>query len=418
MNFAAAQQLLLAPDADVPQRDALLDARLMEQRLSVELRKRGMTATDGCEIARVKYSFGKNIRVLYHLRFGEKSLGVAARTFGSKRIAEIGRQRKTDSNSAPNLLDQGLRTAFWIFPNDRKICGLEVLTTIPGELKTSAPGWGTSRVVAYAPEKCATAECIDNGGEVIAYAKVFAGDSGRRIAGIYEHLRDSNLKVPRVLGYSESHRTLVLEAIRGARLADLVESSATVYQKLGTSIARFHSVPPHGHLPRFKRLEPNEIQRALNTILIARPDVAAQSMRFFDELTSFPFSTGPEVCLHGDVHPKNAVWKDGTLTLIDLDQVSIGDAAADIGSFLAGLHYKERVGQMSAEIRSGISKSFLEGYAEIRPLPSERSLRWHTAAALFAERSLRAITRVRVEGLENIGRILAAGEKVLRGEDR
>jgi len=39
-------------------------------------------------------------------------------------------------------------------------------------------------------------------------------------------------------------------------------------------------------------------------------------------------------------------------------------------------------------------------YAAVRPLPSPTSLRWHTAAALLAERAWRAVNRLRLPGLQ------------------
>lgn len=420
MKFAATQQLLLAPDAAVPQRDVLLDTELMRERLSTELGNRGMPAIDECKVARVKYRFGANIRVLYDLRCGQKTIKVASRTFVAKRLSEIREQSNAanGANSMPDFLDESLLAAFWIFPKDRKISNLNLFFVVPESLAIQGHVWETGRVVAYAPEKCATVECIDDKGQIFAYAKVFAGHAGGSISGTYERLRELNVRLPSVLRYSALDRTLVLEAVKGLRLADLDESPASVYRKLGCSIAELHQVSPPADLPRFNRLETSELKRSLQTIEKARPDVAVQAANLVKKITEYPMSDVPPVCLHGDVHPKNAIWNDGAVTLIDLDQASSGDPAADIGSFLAGLHYKECVGQMTAETRTNSSKSFFAGYEEIRPLPSENSLRRNTAAALFSERALRAITRVRVEGLENMSRILSTSENILRVMDR
>ena len=45
---------------------------------------------------------------------------------------------------------------------------------------------------------------------------------------------------------------------------------------------------------------------------------------------------------------------------------------------------------------------FLSGYAERRPLPTASSLAWHTAAALLAERALRAVNRVNRTALAHL----------------
>ncbi len=142
-----------------------------------------------------------------------------------------------------------------------------------------------------------------------------------------------------------------------------------------------------------------------------------QAGKLCERLAAFSHRKESAVSLQGDVHAKNAIWHEGDLTLIDLDQVSIGEPGFDIGSFLAGLHYRECVGRLTVRLRKEISERFLAGYEDVRPLPPERSLRRHTAAALLAERGLRAISRVRVEGLENLSGILARSENILRGGD-
>ena len=423
MNFAATKRLLLAPDANLPQRDVLLDAKKMAQFLSTWLCKNGPVSLSKCEIGRVKYRFGANLRVLYELRSGDLELKVAARTFPDGDGAEVCERFRLSnmpySTPHPVFFHEQLKTVFWTFPNDRKISNLSVLSHIPRDLANlSGRVWTKSRIVAYAPEKCATAQCLSEGGAVLGYAKVFAGNEGRGIFEIYKQLNEMNLRLPRALSYSETHRTLMLEVAPGERVADIQDENAgELYRKFGSAIALLHQVERPNDLKRFKRLDTDRLQQVLRTIENARPDASFQAATLCKKLSDFSFWEGPAVCLHSDVHAKNAIWRDGDLTLIDLDQASGGPAAFDIGSFLAGLQYKECVGQMEAKTRVEISEKFLAGYAEIRTLPTEASLRRHTVAALFGERALRAISRVRVEGLENLSSILARSENILRGGD-
>lgn len=416
---AARKENLLARDALLLQRDYLLDAAEMKRRFAFPARKFG-AAIQACEIVRVKYRFGANLRVLYKLRCGENLLHIAVRTFSAARGREVYenylRNAAHYSTDFPVWFDEELQTVFWAFPNDRKISNLRVLTDIPANLQTfSGKNWKQSRLVAYAPEKCATAQCLDETGEVTAYAKVFAGGEGRGIYEIYNYFKEKKLRLPRTLAYSETHRTLLLEAIDGTRLADLrAQNQSEVYKKFGAAIALLHEIAPPANLPLFKRVNLENLPRVFETIKKARPELARQAGRLAEKLLkNFKFADEPKVCLHGDVHPKNAIWQDGQLTLIDLDQVSIGQAACDVGSFLAGLHYKKCTGEIAAKKRVEIAESFLSGYAQIRALPPEKSLRWHTATALFSERAARSISRLRVEGLKHLGEILAASEKIL-----
>lgn len=420
MIATATTKHLLALDAALPQRDKMLSESIMARRFSKEIRGVRLTVADECRVERVKYRFGKSVRILYNVRFGNENVKVAARTFNAARLAEIRSARKTQeigTGKSPDFFDEELQAAFWVFPNDRKISNLSLLTQIPEDISLiSGRVWKRSRIVAYAPEKCVTVQCLDGSGETIAYAKVFAGDDGRAIFDLYRKFSGENLRLPQALAYSDFQQTLILEAIRGTRVAELgLEKSSDVHQKFGAAVAAFHQIKPTGDLRPFKRLSSAQLSLALQTMAKATPAHAFQAADIFEKLNACSYETGPDVCLHGDLHAKNAIWNDGELILIDLDQVSTGDAAIDIGSFLAGLHYKERTRQLSAKCRAEISQEFLAGYSSIRPLPEENVLRRCTAAALFAERALRAVTRYRIEGLENMGRILAAAEKVLSG---
>jgi Ser/Thr protein kinase RdoA (MazF antagonist) len=122
---------------------------------------------------------------------------------------------------------------------------------------------------------------------------------------------------------------------------------------------------------------------------------------------------GPAVCLHGDLHPKNGIVTQDGVALIDLDQSAAGPAAADVGSLLAGLRYGRRIGLLSGSAERRLSAAFLAGYASTRPLPPMASLRWSMAAALLAERALRAVNRVRPEGLVHLDGLLADAHKAL-----
>lgn len=422
MIATAFTKSLLATDAELPQRDILLNERLMARRFSGGIRGFRLAGVDECRIERVKYRFGKGIRALYKVRFGDEVVKVAARTFDAVRLAEMRTEKKAQgvgtAKSSPDFFDEELQAAFWIFPNDRKISSLEFLADIPENMaQISGRVWEKNQLVAYAPEKCATAQCLDGSDEILAYAKVFAGDGGRRIFNVYRTIGGKGARLPRALAYYDAQRTLILEAIRGRRVAELdAEDNDGIYKKFGAAIAAFHRIEPVGGLQSFNRLKPDNLSFALQTIEKAVQVHALRAANVFERLSAFPCNPEPDVCLHGDVHAKNAIWNNDEITLIDLDQVSVGEAAMDIGSFLAALHYKECVRQLAAKRRIAISNEFLSGYASVRPLPAERSLRRNTAAALFAERALRAVTRYRIEGLENMGSILTAAENILSGD--
>jgi Ser/Thr protein kinase RdoA (MazF antagonist) len=143
--------------------------------------------------------------------------------------------------------------------------------------------------------------------------------------------------------------------------------------------------------------------------------VAAPAERLAAELVAEARPGAAAVCVHGDVHLKNGLLDGRRVGLIDLDQAGSGAAAADVGSILAGLRYRQLVTDERARGEK-LRSALLEGYATLRELPGEDVLRWHVAAALLAERALRAVNRVRPGGLAHLGAVLNEAHAVLRGE--
>lgn len=417
----------LAPDPRLPQRDLLLDEREVARRLSASLGLRGRLQVNACERVRAKYRVGQSLRVLHRVRVEGRDYTIAARTFNageSRRAYE--RAAHSAVECAPLravLRDAELETIFWTFPNDRKLAGLDVLREVPPELaRLFAPEWTHSRVVAYAPEKCATAQCLDEGSRVVAYAKVYAGDEGRQVFRTYRELGrrlksgSATLMLPRALAYDDARRTLLLEPVEGSRVADLdAEELPRGYRQLGAALAALHNLRAPEGLHAFERLTPARVRRAACVIGAVRPDVRREAPALAAELERrYETNAAPRVCLHGDVHPKNFIARGGALALIDLDQCAVGDAAADLGSLLASLTYADITSGASQPSAKTLGEAFLSGYASARVLPSSCSLRLHTAAALLAERSLRAVNRVRPEGLARLRELLAAASDVLR----
>lgn len=417
----------LATDPLLPQRDLLLNADEVARRLSSVLVTYGTLTIDSCNRIRTKYRFGESLRVLHRVTARGSELIVAARTF-PKGVCEEAYERAR-SQAIENTpikavaCDQELHTIFWTFPNDRKLSGLRFLASVPPRFPASVvPGWTGSRVIAYAPEKCATAECLDAESNVLAYAKVYRGSEGERVFRLYQSLerslsqRGAGLQLPRALAYSKAHRMLLLERIEGSHLADLQDKDKTLrgYRQLGAALATLHGLSIPEGLPSFRRLELKRIRQAARIIGQARPDVRKEALELAEKLTALrDFKSERVVCLHGDVHPKNGIQTQDGLTLIDMDQAAVGDPAADIGSFLASLSYNHLTGVLSHARAQRLAEAFLSGYADAGSLPAETSLSWYTAAALLAERALRAVNRVRAEGLDCLSELIDEAHQIL-----
>ncbi len=370
---------LLAADPNLSQRDQLLDEALMAQHFGAQ----------ECRLLRTKYRVGVSLRTLYEVTRDEQTFRVAARAYPKS-------------------------TSFWNFPADKKITNLSILDEIPEEIANiNDRRWTRSRLVAHAPEKSVTAQCLAGDDSVIAYAKIYANDDGRAIFNIYNYVNHSlsgNIKSARALSYFANYRLLMLEPVVGTSLGSIdVSERERAFHLLGNALKELHNIPSPDFLSSKRRRTPESLERTVETISSARPDVSKTANQIAEELIALHDEhVAKPVLLHGDPHPKNFLLSNEHVFLLDLDQASIGSPMLDVASVIAGLYYDCCVGSISIAQRQALSQSFLNGYG-----PVETSLRWHVAAALLEERALRAITRIRIHGLKKLPELLALAINIL-----
>ena len=392
--------MMLAPDAAVPHRDAMLDGRVVARLLSGRLHAEPVGA---CRREYAKYRFGESLRVVY--RVGAHR--VAARCFEPGASHAAYQRALATAVPAPPLRAvvhvPELDAVFWAFPNDRRLTTLPLLAGRSGTLDRLVGERVTPRLVAYCAERSASAECTGEDGRVRAYAKVHAGDGAERERRSLVAARAADggcLRVPRVIGTAALDGALAVEAVSGRRLDTLpADELPAALRLLGAALATLHDRSP---LPdtRFRRFDVERLAAAAGVIARARPDAGPAAAQLLARLLERRDDTaGPPVALHGDANLRNAILDGGRITLIDFEDASAGPAAADLGQLLARLR---------ANPAAGAEQALLEGYASVRAAPGEAALRWHTAASTLARLALPAISRVRPPVLPRLRELLEA----------
>ena len=202
---------MLAPDPAVPHRDALLDGAG-----GVRRPLGGRT-----QRARPRQVPGRRQpagRVPH--RHGGRTSPAAPSPRAQPRTP---RARRRPAGRAPVLHLPELDAVFWTFPNDRRLAAAAAARRPPGALDrlVGAPVAAT-RLVAYAAERSATAECLERAGRVLAYAKVLAGTAPRASSPMPRpraprRRGDPDLRLPRVLGASRRRGARARAAGRAAR---------------------------------------------------------------------------------------------------------------------------------------------------------------------------------------------------------
>jgi aminoglycoside phosphotransferase len=403
---------LLAHDPAVPQRDALLN-------------EAGMAAlfrADRCERINAKYRVGESLRVVYRLEAGGESETVAGRTFAGRSGSVYRRAAaaaRPPAGRLPAVLHAPeLETVFWTFPNDRRLAGLRLLDGRSGALdRLVGRSVARTRLMAYAAERAATAQCLDADGDVIGYAKVHWDAAERELANARAAAAavgtdDPNLRLPRVLAASLADGALVLEPLAGRRLDALAASElGPALRALGAALARLHHVRP---LParRFDRLDAGRLTLAADMLGRIRPDCRATAAGLLVKLLERAAEgDGAPVHLHGDANLRNALLDGRRVALVDLEDASAGPAAADLGFVLAGLLAARAQARIGAPEEAALAAALLDGYAQVGAVPPARALRWHAAASVLARVAVPAVGRVRPTALARLEPLLRAAEE-------
>lgn len=177
-----------AADPELPQRDRLLDADAVAERLPGLL---GLGSLRSCNLLRAKYRIGESLRVVYRLDTGSREHLLAARAFPAGRGGSAYRRAVIAAvpvdGLPPVVLDQESEAVWWTFPNDRRLLGLSDLMHPLGSVH---PSWQRSEAVEYAPERSVTLRARALDGKTAGYAKVFAPGSVdvAELAGRYRRI--------------------------------------------------------------------------------------------------------------------------------------------------------------------------------------------------------------------------------------
>jgi len=172
----------------------------------------------------------------------------------------------------------------------------------------------------------------------------------------------------------------------------LARPEPTAARLAGEAVAALHaSSPPAGAILLAERSLRRDLARARDGVAAVLPGLAADAGAIADAvLRGVERSATPPMVSHGDLSPDQVLVGDDGVRLIDLDRVCLASPAADLGGF--------RAAAMLGGLEP-LADALLAGYAEHRPLPTERELRLHSAASLLG----RAIEpfRTRRDGWEH-----------------
>ena len=256
---------------------------------------------------------------------------------------------------------------------------------------------------------------LDDSGRSI-FAKCYRDDTGamavvarRRVAAALRSGEHGAEPVEPV-GYLETERVMLWEGSAGSSLGESVEGAPGHLRAAGAALRAIHDSPVEA-VERSRRSDPDRelaaTRRSCEHVTALLPEtggaLTALSADASRRVTREPAEAGH--LLHGDFKCDNVlVEDDGRLRLLDLDRVTLGDPAVDLGKMISDLWWWAATRGLDAE---PVVHAFLDGYGTC---PRHRLRRAMGYADLFAVRSIgRRIPLHEAGWADRVERMLAVG---------
>jgi len=193
-------------------------------------------------------------------------------------------------------------------------------------------------------------------------------------------------KLPRVLHVDAARGALAMQDVPGRTLHALTGSADLPrnYAIAGCALREFHARPVGDEKPRTRADELLLLQPWVDLARTLFPSLGDGASRLLDELAATggsAYEDAPPALLHRDFYDKQVLAAPEGLTLLDLDTATPGDAALDVGNFLAHVRLRQLQTPQHARSLAAAGNAFLEAYGADRGLQARVSW-WRAAATL------------------------------------
>lgn len=450
----------LPVDPQLPQLPVALNGTAMAEVFNCLLRAhRSGLSVLACDVDRVKYRPRRNLAVSYRLHIHNAR---SDRTFDqlvatrfcaadeSQRRHANALRRKPIANPvglASSHLDALDMVAAW-WPNDSKLGTAAALLggnsqarqTVISELLATLPDsrgelvWHEIHLAQVVPEHraCARVELAyraTSSGPVLhrtvyVKAEVKAQTCGAVTHAVMQALHrgpaqtEGRLLTPQPLLWQAQLGLHWQDALPGTPLLDAAcEVSTAAARQVGSGLAGLHATP----VPTQRGVSAAELRERLGLVadtLIAVEPRWERAVRALAGTLAQGIDAACDarsVTLHGDLHPRNVLLVGDRLGFIDLGEVRLGPAIADLGDWIADALYRALLGGQSAANALTACRALLRAYAGASGTSCEESaLAWSTAYSLLCQRAWRCVVNLKPGRYALVVPLLDAAAAILR----
>lgn len=451
--------MLIPPDSRFPQIAQAFDPVRMRaafQDALVASSNFGATILN-CAIEETLYKPGKSCGLVYRLDWVEAPSGLLGRQLVCAKLCLSGeslelytRARNTAmtvSGALPPVVHLGqLDMVAWTFPNDpviRRLPDLLDPAFMAAVLPRTLPSLdlnGSNRlhqvrieVLHYRSERTCMLRYdldIENRAtghvrQVRIYGKCYGRESSTAVFNVMAQLAG---QAPRLatavpLGFDAELNAVWQSHLPGAAI-ELEQTTPAQFLDavvpLAHCTAAFHcSAVTTAHLATIAQIL-SQLQKTVRIIgdIDSRwgERIARLVRRLNLRANEIDFTACPVTPIHRDLKLGNFLLHENRATLIDLDEVSLGDPLIDIGSFIAAFGARALLLGWDQQAVHLVVETFLRHYAARVPWPVVRErLDWYSAASFVFESIHRGVRQWDAEKLRSIPRWIAVAESYAYG---
>ncbi len=376
--------------------DCATDPADMFKRLWPQLDGKGLSVADfnALEIPRVFPQVNGEFVIQYRLRSAKSTSGTGGQLVLWGKLFPDSEQALKYASTEPEstLLFNDLHLVIPIFPFDPSLPILRVIaspSTWSEELRNRLDRCAVSQnkgellaveLLAYRLERRAVlkltlAETDDRGRATVIVAKAMHPRKAKRFSERHANLLRAMLEtggreqmtIPEIYDLNSDDGLVFMEFAVGKTVHELIGSGAEFIAGCGEAgqlLSALHSHPASDLSRHTASMELEQLRALADSVGAVRPSLVDRVREQIDTADSqLPCLTNSApVRLHMDFYDKQVLYGGGRATLIDFDNMALGDAARDVGNFLAHLDFRSvQMPQHASEINHG-KDLFLENY--------------------------------------------------------
>lgn len=374
---------LVARDTELPWLSVLLDAEGFASWLQARLPGVGI---QGARARYLRYKPATSCLAAFDVATDRGSVVVTSKTFRTpahEKLAKANRYAGAASALGPAVVTDPCGPLLaTVFPFDVRVRSLRRLmlgraSKVLGPLSITRVR--EVRALSYKPERrfVGRVDTADGPAVVRLYSDAeWTAGAGRRLDAV-----PSEVLVARTLARHPSYPITATEWIEGE------DGTCALFEPgracaIGETLARLHRSACTTAWTRSVVEEQRHLRAVARGLADLLPGQAARVEHLAGAIGALlPKVLAEPVLTHGDFAARQVVFSDRGVALTDLDESAAGQAASDIGSFLADIDSQVVCGGMSPPVASEVTAAFLDGYASARELPP--GLDVHRAAHLL-----------------------------------